>query len=150
MRIRKNKIIWLVILLLVFFLVGCTSRFDVRTDHFILEGESAHWNARLDYSYKQVFYDNPETKRLEYESFTWSKLSFCFQGPEEKALDVSWDVKGHTFGESGSGFELQKGRWAVVSSSTGGKEHILDRSDELILTVRWEGKVETISLKVKD
>jgi len=149
MHIRKNKIIWLVILLLVL-LAGCSSRLDVRTDHFTFEGESAHWKAKLDYSYKEVFYDNPETKRLEYDSITWSKLYLCFQGPEEKVLDVSWDVKGDFFGESGSGFEFQKGRWAVVNSSTGRKGYILDRSEELILTVHWEGKVETMLLKVKD
>jgi len=149
-RGKNSRIIWLVILLLILFLSGCASRVDVRTGHNLLEGESAHWKAKLDYSYKQVFYNNPETKRLEYDSITWSKLYLCFQGPKGKALDVFWDLKSQTLGASGSGFEFQKGRWAVASSSTGRKEHILGRSDEVILTIRWEGQVETLSLKVKD
>ncbi|MCR4434163.1 MAG: hypothetical protein NUV70_08985 [Caldiserica bacterium] len=150
MRGKNSRIIWLAALLLILFLGGCASRVDVRTDHYLFEGKSAHWEAKLDYSYKQVFYDNPETKRLEYDSITWSKLYLCFQGPEEKALDVSWDLKSQTLGASGSGFEFQKGRWAVASSSTGRKEHILNRSDELTLTIRWQGQVETLSLRVED
>ncbi|MDI6868668.1 MAG: hypothetical protein QMD88_03730 [Coprothermobacterota bacterium] len=150
MHSKKSKIIWLATLLLVLFLVGCASGLDIRTDHYIFEGESAHWKAKLDYSYKQVFYENPETKRLEYDCLTWSKFYLYFQGPEEKALDVSWDLKGDAFGESGSGFEFQKGRWAVASSSYGQKERILDETEELTLTVHWEGKTETISLKARD
>ena len=149
-RGKNSRIIWLAALLLILFLSGCASRLDVRTDHFTFEGESAHWKVRLDYSYKQVFYDNLETKRLEYDSITWSKLYLCFQGPEEKALDVSWDLKSQTLGASGAGFEFQKGRWELVSSTPGEKGHILERSDEVTLTVRWEGQGETLSLKVKD
>jgi hypothetical protein len=149
-RGKNSRIIWLVILLFILFLAGCTSRIDVRTDYFTFEGESAHWKARLDYSYKQVFYDNPETKRLEYDCIIWPKLYLCFQGPKEKALEVSWEVKGDAFGASGSGFEFPKGSWKVASSSTGQREHILDRSAELTLTIRWQGQVEILSLKVKD
>jgi len=149
-RGKNSRIIWFVVLILILFLSGCASRLDVRADHYLFEGKSTHWKARLDYSYKQVFYNNQETKRLEYDSITWSQLYLCFQGPEEKALDVSWDLKSQTLGASGSGFEFQKGRWTVASSSTGRKEHILDRSEEVTLTIRWEGQVETLSLKVKD
>lgn len=129
MRKRFSGMAWVVIILL---LMSCSNR-----EQYILENESEHWEAKL----KVVV--NKEGMRKD--------LLVTYKGELEELADIGrleYSYSAAEFsGKSEVNFNGKPPQKKTFSAHGGSNQRSFDRDQSVNVTIKWDGKEETMKLK---
>lgn len=118
-------------------------------DHIVFQGESSHWQVKLDYLGENIFYhdNNGSLNNQTREHFALWILYREETTPVEGVIyTLTWH---HQRENSGERIRLFSHTWTLLSEGMNLGVYLIGPDDQSTLRISWEGQEESITLQAK-